>query len=307
VRTAIATLACLTAHAAAGDLYGITASGRFVSIDTETGQATTLFETAAPGGTMAYAPDAGVFAVISNDNEPGSLIRIDLDGTVENAGSIKGLPPGQEKTGSVGFSGSGDLLFVTFGQTGTVFETRIAELGLDAVVTRVSPDLGMGDNDGVVWDAFNNRTLVHDYNANDGLPRVAEVFSIFTAPYYIGVGQLPSRGDVGDSAVDPDSGRLFVTGFDAAGGFLVEVLETSYDEIGPFNAGEQVVGIAFGPSASCNPADIALPRDVLDLADIAAFIAGFLSGAPAYDFDGNGVYDLDDITVFVDLFLAGCP
>ena len=301
------TLIAFAPCALAADLYGITADGLFVVIDTATGNADPLFHTDAKGGSMAYTPQSAVFAIIEGDTDPGSIILVNLDGTVSDAGPVTGLPPGEQKTGSIGYSGAADDLFVTFGPTGTFLENRIARLGLDAVVTQVSPDLGLGDNDGVVWDAANTRTLVHDYNANDGLPRVASVDDIFGTPTFTTVAEPPSRGDVGDSAVDPQTGRLYVSGFDAAGGFLVEVLQNSYAEIGPYNAGSQVVGIAFGPPAPCNPADLTLPRGLLDLADITAFTSGFLFGAPASDLDNNGLFDLADVNAFVSAFLAGCP
>ncbi|MBZ0173024.1 MAG: alpha amylase C-terminal domain-containing protein, partial [Phycisphaerales bacterium] len=57
----------------------------------------------------------------------------------------------------------------------------------------------------------------------------------------------------------------------------------------------------------CNDADLAEPLGVLDLADISAFAAGFLSQDPATDLNGDGVWDLNDISAFVAAFLAGCP
>ena len=61
-----------------------------------------------------------------------------------------------------------------------------------------------------------------------------------------------------------------------------------------------------GPSA-CNAADLAEPFGTLDLADIAAFVAGFTGGDPIADLDANGVFDLADIGVFVSGFADGCP
>jgi len=55
------------------------------------------------------------------------------------------------------------------------------------------------------------------------------------------------------------------------------------------------------------PADLAAPFGVLDLADINAFIASFLSQSGPADIDGNGIYELVDINLFVTSFLAGCP
>ena len=60
-------------------------------------------------------------------------------------------------------------------------------------------------------------------------------------------------------------------------------------------------------STGCNPADIAEPAGVLDLADVQSFIAGFTTQDPAADIDGNGVFDLADVQSFIAAFTAGCP
>jgi hypothetical protein len=57
----------------------------------------------------------------------------------------------------------------------------------------------------------------------------------------------------------------------------------------------------------CSPADLAKPYTVLDLADINAFVAAFLGGSSAGDFNNDGVFDLTDINLFVAGFVAGCP
>ncbi len=46
---------------------------------------------------------------------------------------------------------------------------------------------------------------------------------------------------------------------------------------------------------------------MLDLADIAAFVGGFISGDPIADLNPDGVFDLADITAFIASFNAGCP
>jgi len=54
-------------------------------------------------------------------------------------------------------------------------------------------------------------------------------------------------------------------------------------------------------------ADIAAPSGVLDLADVDAFIGGYLSGDPIADIaEPFGVLDLTDIDKFIDAYLAGC-
>ena len=57
----------------------------------------------------------------------------------------------------------------------------------------------------------------------------------------------------------------------------------------------------------CNPADLALPYNILDLADINAFVSGFISQDPIADLNGDTLFDLADIGIFISAFLAGCP
>jgi hypothetical protein len=53
-------------------------------------------------------------------------------------------------------------------------------------------------------------------------------------------------------------------------------------------------------------ADLADPFGVLDLRDITAFVAAFLSQEPMSDLDDNGVHDLADIGLFIESFQSGC-
>ena len=59
--------------------------------------------------------------------------------------------------------------------------------------------------------------------------------------------------------------------------------------------------------AACNPADIAEPYEILDLADLSAFITAFTTGEGPADLTEDGLFDLADIAAFVDAFTAGCP
>ena len=57
----------------------------------------------------------------------------------------------------------------------------------------------------------------------------------------------------------------------------------------------------------CLP-DLALPRGVLDLADVSGFVRAFTAGDTAADFaEPYGVLDLADITAFVNSYTVGCP
>jgi hypothetical protein len=58
----------------------------------------------------------------------------------------------------------------------------------------------------------------------------------------------------------------------------------------------------------CNPADLAEPFGVLDLADVQAFVGGFVTQDPIADLAApEGVFDLADVQAFVGAFNAGCP
>lgn len=60
--------------------------------------------------------------------------------------------------------------------------------------------------------------------------------------------------------------------------------------------------------AGCNAADLAEPFDVLDLADISAFVGAFTSQDPLADLaPPMGVFDLADLSAFVNAFVGGCP
>ncbi|MEQ8770089.1 MAG: hypothetical protein RIB60_06225 [Phycisphaerales bacterium] len=57
----------------------------------------------------------------------------------------------------------------------------------------------------------------------------------------------------------------------------------------------------------CNAADLARPFGTLNVDDIDALVAGFLSAElDVADCDGSGVLNVDDIDCFVASFLAGC-
>lgn len=61
-------------------------------------------------------------------------------------------------------------------------------------------------------------------------------------------------------------------------------------------------------SGACNPADVAEPFGVLDLADVQAFVSAFTSGDSLADIaEPFGVLDLADVQAFVGAFVSGCP
>ncbi|USN98015.1 MAG: VCBS repeat-containing protein [Phycisphaeraceae bacterium] len=65
---------------------------------------------------------------------------------------------------------------------------------------------------------------------------------------------------------------------------------------------------ASGDPQPCNAADIAAPFAILDLADVQAFVSGFVAQDPIADIAPPlGTFDLADIQAFIGAFLAGCP
>ena len=75
-----------------------------------------------------------------------------------------------------------------------------------------------------------------------------------------------------------------------------------------FGTGTWVVrAVACDAEPGCNPADLAEPFGVLDLADVQAFVVGFTSGDTLADLaPPTGVLDLADLQAFVTAFVAGC-
>jgi hypothetical protein len=57
---------------------------------------------------------------------------------------------------------------------------------------------------------------------------------------------------------------------------------------------------------ACALADLAEPFGLLDLADVTAFVAGFVAMSPIADLNADGLFDLADINLFVTSFLGGC-
>ena len=62
-----------------------------------------------------------------------------------------------------------------------------------------------------------------------------------------------------------------------------------------------------GFSGKICPPDLAAPFGMLDLADITAFVGGFVDQDLRSDLNEDGRLDLADVIAFVDGFVAGCP
>ena len=72
-------------------------------------------------------------------------------------------------------------------------------------------------------------------------------------------------------------------------------------------SGNTCVRVFYAQVPDC-PADLAPPAGVLDLADVQAFVGGFVAQDPIADLAAPfGVFDLADIGAFTSQFIAGCP
>ncbi|USN97954.1 MAG: hypothetical protein H6810_07100 [Phycisphaeraceae bacterium] len=79
------------------------------------------------------------------------------------------------------------------------------------------------------------------------------------------------------------------------------------DSTGGANARVEIASYHAELVLACNAADLVPPFNLLDLADINAFVTGFVSLDPIADLNADGLFDLLDVNIFVGSFLAGCP
>jgi hypothetical protein len=94
--------------------------------------------------------------------------------------------------------------------------------------------------------------------------------------------------------------------YDAGEGEALHFGGSFTSALGTFS--NRVVSLVAADSGGCNPADLAEPFGVLDLADIQSFVTAFTSGDPAADLaPPAGVLDLADLQAFVVAFTGGCP
>jgi len=178
----------------------------------------------------------------------------------------------------------------------------------------------------------NNFTMADDVVV-DGL-----VYAVESGPTFFGVTTTPA------SPNQPDDMLVFERGYANVGFTLSDDATIQYEMSNAINLSIRLGDDSFGPgpdgSASgiveleagdrigiggfalregvnfsvniiggvCNPADVAQPFGVLDLADVDAFIAAYLVPDPLADLvPPFGVYDLSDINAFVSNYVAGCP
>ena len=172
----------------------------------------------------------------------------------------------------------------------------MAELNFDGSVAQVSDAIGLGDNDALAWEGTTGRLIACDFNASDGHPRLAELVTIFGTPAWSGIASPPSNGDIGDAAVHPGTGRFFISGFDDAGGYLVELAGRSADyvTVGAYAVGRQVTGLAYVVTDECL-GDVDGDGEVAvgDVLEVLSAWGPCAAPCPA-DLDDNGEVDVND-------------
>jgi hypothetical protein len=113
------------------------------------------------------------------------------------------------------------------------------------------------------------------------------------------IGDYDLDGDVDDADRSAAHARFQQNGAEPIEPGL-EMLDADGD--GDFDADD----LALIGDAPC-PADLVAPFGVLDLADISAFVGGFVAQDPIADLTGDGLFDLGDLSAFVTAFVGGCP
>jgi hypothetical protein len=165
------------------------------------------------------------------------------------------------------------------------------------------------DSEIAVWDYTTGELLAQNDDFDGANNRQSQIVRTYEPGEYLlaisGFNTLFS-----DFSPDFQFGGITVnaSGCAASGSATVTIGENTGSGIGIGSGRVQLVPFTVLPGAQpCNAADLATPFEVLDLADINAFIDGFTSQSPAGDLNSNGIWDLTDIGLFVNAFTAGCP
>lgn len=251
--------AAIGASAFGAPLYGVTEidsatdTAQLVEIDPATGSATPLFTFGVPAGyqasRLAFHDTSGALFMLSRavTGAPDfQLTRIKIQAQSASTFPITGLPVNTAAVEGLGFDASTGKLLVSHGTSvATQFIAEVSQGG--AVVTTSSLIVGTLDLDNLEYDDFNGRLTGADFNRAD-TPRVFQVNDPLGFPSVTGLFSPPSNNDVGDVAIDPETGTFYTTTFGALAGNLTRVETNQYVTVGPYDLDANVVGVAFGPS-----------------------------------------------------------
>ena len=110
-----------------------------------------------------------------------------------------------------------------------------------------------------------------------------------------------------------EPGAYTITALDSiANGSLALDGEAAFFEPGATASGDGTPGGAFVsaftiPAGGCNAADLAMPFDTLNFADVQAFLGSFGAGLPEADLAApQGTFNFADVQTFLGLFGTGC-
>jgi len=244
-------LVARNAHASMA-LYGVTrpnADGEFslVKVDTNTGLASQLkgFNGgAAKQGMLAYYDPTGDFLSIrATPLDPALVILNPLTGTAV-VHPITGLPAGETKTSGLTYQASQNRILITFGQDGTSYEDRIAEINLDGTVLNTSPALSIGDRDTLGEDPATGNLLAVDLNGDE--PRMAIIGDVFGTPVISEFANPTFDSSLIDLAISPDSARVFTARVIGPTELVeINIGDNTLSTIGNF--GMEVAGLTFAP------------------------------------------------------------
>ena len=248
-------LLCIPIMVSASQLYGVTAADSFgnvdfVSIDSGTGQTTFDFQFNVGAGNqvgaMTYHPSSGRFITVSRLTSGNALGFIDSAAQSFSTVNIVGLPGTVPIISGIAQDMSTNQLFVSFAEDGSNAEDRIAQLALDGTVMAYTSDIA-NDIDALGFRSTTNQLLGFDLNANSD-QRIFDITGLFASPSVNTIATPPRNNDIGDVALDPDTGVIFTNGFNAAGGSLLRLDgDTTYLTVGDYGATRQINGIAFVP------------------------------------------------------------
>ncbi len=302
--------------AAASTLYGTTltdvgtSTSTVVTIDPATGAATPLFTFTLPDGLIAarltYHDPSGDLLSLFRSGGVGNdfrLARIDLQTQAATSEPITGLPPGVVEIEGLGYDAANDRTLISHGPS--FFTDSISQIGLDGAVIASSGVIsGVTDMDNIDFNDAAGLVYATDFNANNP-PRVFQVIDPLGTPSAAGLFDPGQEGDVGDVALDPDTGQLYTAGFGAFDSNLVAVSAAGYVAVGPYNIGANIGGLAFaGDVTPPCPTDLN-GSGATESGDLNILLAAFAS-TNAGDIDGDGDTDSADLNLLLAAFGTDC-
>lgn len=165
------------------------------------------------------------------------------------------------------------------------------------------------DTEIAVWDYTTGELLALNDDFDGANNRQSQIVRTYEpGEYLLAISGFNTQ--FSDFSPDFQFGGITVNanGCAASGTATVTIGENTGSGLGIGSGRVQLVPFTVLPGAQpCNAADLATPFEVLDLADINAFIDSFTNQLPAGDLDTDGVWDLTDIGLFITAFTGGCP